>query len=1273
MSSRLEYFIAKNAINTAKNNNISIIGIDGPTASGKTILANNIGSIIKNQGFKVAFLRLDWYLKERTFRANDLKKLEEKDIKFYCEGELHMNLEKVTNFLKKIKRVRFDDFNKDKSESSIKLENLYSRENNGLCNGEIILNIEKGTVVILEGHYTSRPEISSNIDINICLVSEEKELLKRKIERVAGYRDEKETSDYFYRIDIPSFYYHFSRFFHGVDYLINNTNYKEPELLDSSNYFSWVQYYKEVNIDNKINFKLKNNLKEIADNIILQSGNYIFDIPDEIFLYQGLLCEIEEIFDLNYRFAINEDSRDLSKEIEEIRINFEAKLKIINPKTCVLLTTNSSLYTNYFKSETTCIGFEILKNNSQKIYINFITSLQKSEIVIASKTGVYILSRDSKILNSAKSNQREQGNKKIDLKFNYELTSIGNSPRNSNEITCYTPIKYCKPFFLSDSLLKVNTIETGLEHSVLDFTSLVLKASKNKNSVIIHRLSTFNEINHYKNLLEALGFMCSITGQYIVAVRSYSKDLIKSYKIFHKKFDQSSEITDYSRSQYDEIIKKEISEAVGFVKEKIKSFFLHNLCLHKFENCSNSSLINDLNLMLAHENRTVRKSAFNYILHTAPELKINITLDKRSIEVDLFAFPRILPTIMSEIYLWQTLRAEKSAILGANIYDIDDYKSLDINALLAASKKESSPVVIQSSLNALGPQNEFKKGYLGLKDGPRKLVESTINCVMNSYRNDDLNLPFYGIGLDHVDSRNDDSNNRTETFLKEALDSNNITHLVLDGSSLFKSKTSSPSDIKNAYKKVVNYEVNLISNFEKILLIDQEYCIGELNYIDNDNSAKIPSKEEVLYFCRLLNKTLCLQNKGSITARPKLFIANVGTTHHQKDSNEINSGISEKWVNEVSSTNFISSVLHGTTGSNEKVLIQSLGGCHKVNIAGDLLKTLVTALPKDEGKNIGLFDTNTKLKARKLKDLKNKLNNIEKENIQVSIENHAKNLFHTLKSPMLDKSTKSYFHRSSYSWPKQYIQNILKAYEGHLDNSTFIKKNSKKDSKFSASMIEVPFSNEFCKITDMLVRSGIDHFHLDVGDGKFIPRSFSAIDKLEFLSSSYQDICLSIHLMVEEPFLNSHIEQYANAGATSIAVHKRSFLNQNGFQNAIKYITKKNIIPGLIIEESENQYHYLWETIVKNNLKWVVVMGVPIGYGGQLFRRNALMTIKVLRELSEKNNYDLKIEVDGGLNFNNITECINCGADVLAGWSIIKGENVEEIKDKLSNLQKIIK
>ena len=457
------------------------------------------------------------------------------------------------------------------------------------------------------------------------------------------------------------------------------------------------------------------------------------------------------------------------------------------------------------------------------------------------------------------------------------------------------------------------------------------------------------------------------------------------------------------------------------------------------------------------------------------------------------------------------------------------------------------------------------------------------------------------------------------------------------------------------------------------MLIDQEYCIGELNYIDNDNSAKIPTKEEVLYFCRLLNKTLSEQNKGSITGRPKLFIANVGTTHHQKDSNNIDSGISEKWVNETACTNFISSVLHGTTGSNEKVLLDSIAGCHKVNIAGDLLETLVNAMPKSEGKNIGTFDANTKLKAKRIKELKIHFNNKEKENIKIKVEEHAKKLFNTLNSPQLDKSAKSYFHRSSYSWPKPILESIVKSYEAHIENSTFIKKNPNKKSKFSASMIEVPFSHEFCKITDMLVDSGIDHFHLDVGDGKFIPRSFSALDKLEFLSSSYEDICLSIHLMVEEPLLNSHINQYANSGATAIAVHERSFSSQEGFKNAINYIHKKNITAGLIIEESENQYHKLWETIVQNNLKWIVVMGVPIGYGGQLFRRNALMTIKFLKEISEKNNYDLKIEVDGGLNFNNITECINCGADVLAGWSIIKGENIKEIKNKLDNLKHIIK
>ena len=57
-------------IEKRNNQNVTIIGIDGPTAVGKTILANRIASKIKKNVF---IFRLDWTLKNRKFRENKLK------------------------------------------------------------------------------------------------------------------------------------------------------------------------------------------------------------------------------------------------------------------------------------------------------------------------------------------------------------------------------------------------------------------------------------------------------------------------------------------------------------------------------------------------------------------------------------------------------------------------------------------------------------------------------------------------------------------------------------------------------------------------------------------------------------------------------------------------------------------------------------------------------------------------------------------------------------------------------------------------------------------------------------------------------------------------------------------------------------------------------------------------------------------------------------------------------------------------------------------------
>ena len=89
--------------NLLKNKDIGVICIDGPTAAGKTMLADELAKIIKNElSIKVDYYRLDWTLKERNVRETDLKVLMQKNKPFYFEGELHMHLNKFKDFLEKI-------------------------------------------------------------------------------------------------------------------------------------------------------------------------------------------------------------------------------------------------------------------------------------------------------------------------------------------------------------------------------------------------------------------------------------------------------------------------------------------------------------------------------------------------------------------------------------------------------------------------------------------------------------------------------------------------------------------------------------------------------------------------------------------------------------------------------------------------------------------------------------------------------------------------------------------------------------------------------------------------------------------------------------------------------------------------------------------------------------------------------------------------------------------------------------------------------------------
>ena len=122
----------------------------------------------------------------------------------------------------------------------------------------------------------------------------------------------------------------------------------------------------------------------------------------------------------------------------------------------------------------------------------------------------------------------------------------------------------------------------------------------------------------------------------------------------------------------------------------------------------------------------------------------------------------------------------------------------------------------------------------------------------------------------------------------------------------------------------------------------------------------------------------------------------------------------------------------------------------------------------------------------------------------------------------------------------------------------------------------------------------------------------------------------------------------------------------------MQYIKDKDCRPGLLIEINNTDLTELWNLVKYLEISWVVIMGVPIGYGGQLFQSNCLRTIQHLRTMSLNEGLDqFDIEVDGGINFSNFKEVLEAGANVLVSGTTIFKENNGDIKKNINFFKNI--
>ena len=195
------------------------------------------------------------------------------------------------------------------------------------------------------------------------------------------------------------------------------------------------------------------------------------------------------------------------------------------------------------------------------------------------------------------------------------------------------------------------------------------------------------------------------------------------------------------------------------------------------------------------------------------------------------------------------------------------------------------------------------------------------------------------------------------------------------------------------------------------------------------------------------------------------------------------------------------------------------------------------------------------------------------------------------------------------------------------------------------SILSADFSRLGAEI-EAVERGGATILHVDVMDGHFVPNITVGLPVVKSLARATK-LPIDAHLMISEP--GRYAEQFVAAGAKMVSVHIEADAHVHRTLASIK---AAGALAGVVLNPA-TPVGSLDEALAFAD--YVLVMSVNPGFSGQSFIPTSIEKVRRLRAMIDDRKLPTRIEIDGGIDSDNIAAVVDAGVDIIVSGSAIFG------------------